>query len=546
VKKLLLALLLPALWSLPGYGGEVGPVSVARRLPGNPIIRPQMLPGDDGANINGPSLIRAPLWLTNRLGTYYLYFAHHNGKYIRLAYADRLEGPWKVYEPGTLQLKEAPGCKGHIASPDLHVDEARREIRMYFHGPAKDGSGQKSFVAVSPDGLHFQAIDEVLGQFYFRVFPWQAAWFAMAKGGLLYRSENGLTGFVKGKNPLPGGDVRDENANTPGPRHVALHRVGNELRVYYSNIGDAPERILRCRIQLTDNWQTWTASAPEEVLRPATDYEGANLPLKPSVAGAMKGPENALRDPGIFVDADGRVYLLYSVAGESGIGITELVSQPTGGAANPTWESRTLAGWTVHVNREFLATNAEPVNHALALLTAQLAELVRVVPKPALAELQKVPLFISPEYPGTPPRAEYHPDAQWLRDHGRDPAMAKGIEFTNVRIFDAETRRMPVFALHELAHAYHDRVLSFDEPRIKAAFARARAGGRYDRVERRDAQGRVSRDRAYALTDHKEFFAETTEARFGTNDFFPFTCDELRLHDPEMFRLLGVLWGTSD
>lgn len=109
-----------------------------------------------------------------------------------------MEGPWKHYEPGTLQLREATGCTGHIASPDVHVDDARREIRMYFHGPAQAGGGQKSFVAVSKDGLQFKASDEVLGQFYFRVFPWQDAWFAMAKGGLLYRSDNGLTRFVPG------------------------------------------------------------------------------------------------------------------------------------------------------------------------------------------------------------------------------------------------------------------------------------------------------------------------------------------------------------
>ena len=317
-----------ALLSQSGLAGDAAQFATAQRLAGNPIIRPEMLPGHDGANINGPSLIRAPAWLTNRLGTYYLYFAHHGGKYIRLACADRLEGPWEVHEPGTLQLKEAPGCSGHIASPDVHVDVARQEIRMYFHGPAKYGGGQKSFVAVSKDGLHFKATDEVLGQFYFRVFQWQDAWFAMAKGGFLYRSDDGLTRFLAGPNSLSGGEARDANANTPGPRHVALHRVGNELRVYYSNIGDAPERILRCRVQLAADWKAWTASTPEEVLRPETDYEGATLTLKRSVAGAMKGRENALRDPGIFLDADGRVYLLYSVAGESGIGIAELTSKP--------------------------------------------------------------------------------------------------------------------------------------------------------------------------------------------------------------------------
>jgi hypothetical protein len=192
------------------FAGEAGLFSTARRIPGNPILRPEMLPGNDGANINGPSLIRAPSWLTNRLGAYYLYFAHHSGKYIRLAYADRLEGPWKIHEPGSLQLKEAPGCTGHIASPDVHVDEARREIRMYFHGPSKAQKGQKSFVAVSKDGLSFKASDEVLGSFYFRVFRWQDDWFAMAKGGWLYRSKDGLTGFVRGPNPFPGGDARDD------------------------------------------------------------------------------------------------------------------------------------------------------------------------------------------------------------------------------------------------------------------------------------------------------------------------------------------------
>jgi hypothetical protein len=77
------------------------------RLPGNPIIGPAMLPANDGENICGPSLIRVPPWLPNPLGSYYLYFAHHGGTYIRLAYADDLTGPWTVYAPGTLRLPGA-------------------------------------------------------------------------------------------------------------------------------------------------------------------------------------------------------------------------------------------------------------------------------------------------------------------------------------------------------------------------------------------------------------------------------------------------------
>lgn len=300
------------------------------RFAENPIIRPEMLPGEDGKNINGPSLIRVPDWAPGRLGRYYLYFAHHGGKYIRLAYADDLKGPWKIHAPGVLRLAEAPGCKGHIASPDVLVDEARRQIWMYFHGPAKSGPEQGkqcSFVALSGDGLHFKASSEPLGLFYFRVCQWGDYFYAMAKGGQLYRSRDGLSGFEKGPNPLPEGAARagdDEGANTPGPRHVALKLDGGALWVYYSSIGDAPERILRRRIALAPDWTAWRAGRVEEVLRPALDYEGAKLPLKPSKAGAVKGAENALRDPALFTDADGRAYLLYSVAGESGIAIAEL------------------------------------------------------------------------------------------------------------------------------------------------------------------------------------------------------------------------------
>ena len=40
-------------------------------------------------------------------------------------------------------------------------------------------------------------------------------------------------------------------------------------------------------------------------------------------------------------------------------------------------------------------------------------------------------------------------------------------------------------------------------------------------------------------------YAETTEAFFSRNDFFPFTRVELKKHDPEMEQLLGKLWGAT-
>lgn len=212
----------------------------------------------------------------------------------------------------------------------------------------------------------------------------------------------------------------------------------------------------------------------------------------------------------------------------------------------PGYVTRDIAGWQVHIHESFATEDA--TTKAVGLLERQLVEVERVVPAKAAEELKKVKLWMSPEYKGIPPRAEYHPGAQWLRDNKRNPAMAKGIEFTNIRIFEAETRRMPNFALHELAHAYHDRVLAqgFNNPDIKAAYEKAKASKTYDNVERQDAEGKRTKDRAYAMTTPQEYFAELTEAYFTTNDFFPFKWNELVTHDPAGYAMIRRAWGVKD
>ncbi len=101
-----------------------------------------------------------------------------------------------------------------------------------------------------------------------------------------------------------------------------------------------------------------------------------------------------------------------------------------------------------------------------------------------------------------------------------------------------------IVLLHELAHGYHDRVLSFQNREILEAYEHARANKLYDRVERWHGSDRPTTiERAYALVDHKEYFAEQTEAYFVRNDFYPFTRRELQQHDPKMFQLLERLWA---
>ena len=309
----------------------------AQRVVDRPIIHAGLDPSI-GTNIQGPSLIRTPDWLPNRMGRYYLYFADHKGSYIRLAYADHVEGPWSIHVPGSLHLPESnflterppvpegrshvPRREGvpspadsavmpHIASPDVHVRDDRREIVMYFHGLAGP-SFQRSRVAWSTDGIRFTASEDLIGRSYIRAFRHDGWWYMMAMPGIFYRSRDGMP-------PLEEGPTLFE----PDMRHAAVYLHGSTLFVFWSRAGDTPEHILVSTGDVSGDWGDWRNSAERSLLKPERPWEGADLPLEPSIRDAVNIRVNQLRDPAIYAEGD-RVYLLYSVAGEAGIGLARV------------------------------------------------------------------------------------------------------------------------------------------------------------------------------------------------------------------------------
>ena len=238
------------------------------------IITPEMLPGDDGGSINGPGMIRVPDWVVHPLGRYYLYFAHHTGKYLRMAYADRVEGPWKIYQGGVLPLERQHVVSAHIASPDPIVDREAHQIVLFFHGgrnkaaAADSEAGQITSVATSTDGLHFTPIDVVVGPAYLRVFRRDGYWFAINGHGDLLRSKTIDRPFEKGArvigpeiadlvDPVKLGEpgAKSERPETGADRysirHVGIDIRGNLLVVYFSCVGHRPERLLATAIDMT-------------------------------------------------------------------------------------------------------------------------------------------------------------------------------------------------------------------------------------------------------------------------------------------------------
>ena len=204
---------------------------------------------------------------------------------------------------------------------------------------------------------------------------------------------------------------------------------------------------------------------------------------------------------------------------------------------------RDIEGWTVHIDPKMLnGEHAEGGTQALKMLANHLQRIAILMPKDRLEEMRKLELWIEHDHPDINVEpGPYHPGAGWLIARGYDVRLAKKVHVTRAASL-LERHHMikhPAVILHELAHSYHDQVLGFDEPRIKAAYQKAMRAGLYDKVLLYTGQ----RVRAYAAVDHKEYFAEGTEAYFYRNDFYPFVRAELKEHDPVLHDLLEDIWG---
>ncbi|ALJ05486.1 hypothetical protein APS56_10310 [Pseudalgibacter alginicilyticus] len=339
---------------------------------GNPIIEPSMfINPSDGENINGPSIIRVPDWIlpTNRAhptAQYYLYFAHHSGDYIRMAWAANIEGPYTLYDDsatpgdrGVLDNNEAdiilsessPNLyieENHLASPDVVVDDANQRIIMYFHSGSSyyvngvEQNDQVTWVSTSPYGLEFyDGIQPVqLGSSYFRVFEYNGDLFAFDNGAKTNKALDGANPWAipSGHDftsqlwdrasvnafgediPVPSGDLR--------VRHTGVHVAGDQLQVFYSRRGEFQERIQMSTIDMTADWESWNPTYPPiDILAPNPGWEGGEHTLDNSKTSAGIDV-NQLRDPDVFEDADGQLYVIYTGNGEGGIGIAKLYDAP--------------------------------------------------------------------------------------------------------------------------------------------------------------------------------------------------------------------------
>ena len=261
----------------------------------------------------------------------------------------------------------------------------------------------------------------------------------------------------------------------------------------------------------------------------------------------VRKPEDS-PNPGHGHHEFGNAETYFLVGDALGKGMKTLLSPPTKNpeverAELPQPKSRTareVEGWKILVDDRLLAPpDADTGTRALKFLEAKLVEIKAVVPAERVKELQTVAIVLDLNC-GKLGAMQYHPDAGWLKANGYSPSLAKCVHLPQAA--DLPTRRnineQPWVILHELAHAYHDQVLGFDDPRIMEAYERYKKSGHGEKALLYNGQ----KVKHYGLTDQKEFFAEMTESFFGVNDFFPFNRAELQEAEPELFALLTRIW----
>lgn len=201
-----------------------------------------------------------------------------------------------------------------------------------------------------------------------------------------------------------------------------------------------------------------------------------------------------------------------------------------------------IEGWTIAVDPTLLSEENEDESALIfEALANHLQRVKYIVPADRLAQLRKLRIWIELDNPKLG-NMQYHPDRGWLLANGHDPRLVKHVHIPRARqlLDPGQWAKHPYVVLHELAHSYHDQILSFDNAEIIAAYDQAKADGIYEEVLLYTGR----KVRHYGLNNHKEYFAESTEAYFGVNDFYPFVRAELKEHDSQMFALLEKVWGA--
>jgi hypothetical protein len=227
------------------------------------------------------------------------------------------------------------------------------------------------------------------------------------------------------------------------------------------------------------------------------------------------------------------------------LGVVSCTSIPT----TREFKVKDIQGWKVYFEKK-IYENSEVRRSTEDILRQKLEVIKRQVPKTSLRYIQKIKVWISNEanYPFRKNEYStfvYHVSSSWLEQNGLPDKFENSIHLINPDHFINTAKNFttqPMVVLHELSHAFHYGCLKIQNQAVLGAFKKAKSQKLYLSVYRINSN---TKQRAYAISNHGEYFAELTEAYFGKNDYYPFTRDELKNYDPQGYQMIEQLWGAG-
>lgn len=169
--------------------------------------------------------------------------------------------------------------------------------------------------------------------------------------------------------------------------------------------------------------------------------------------------------------------------------------------------------WQVYIHKDLLpgGEHEQTGAQAIAKLQYGLAKMRQMVAEPALGKMMAVKIWLEVNSTrgkhGRTAAYQYHPGLAWLVKMDFHPGKVKCVEYGNAASLAKRSELKAVdVTVHELAHAFHDLVLGFEDEDVIAAHNRARTQGKYP-------------DKDWVVrTNHKEFFAGLTQRYFRSED----------------------------
>jgi hypothetical protein len=214
-----------------------------------------------------------------------------------------------------------------------------------------------------------------------------------------------------------------------------------------------------------------------------------------------------------------------------------------------------IRGHKVHVSGDVSRYGMEKVNDVLEELQERLEVALDALPSKSAKRLESVRFWLEMENSAQARTSDivaacYFPLAPNVRLlHQKCGGIEIPWPFLLGDSAKVTKRLNPYWLLHELAHAYHDRVLDYDNKKIKEAYESAMERKLYKEVECKGLGGKglvvIGKGRAYACKNYAEYFAELSVAYLARNWAYPFTAEDLRKHDPDGYKLMESVWGEK-